>query len=127
VKQNIRSFMKKTVLYIMASMVLLLSSCMSEPAGSTKAAYTMKITGTEGLGFTANIGRASNIKGLAGRRIKDTVPAEYAMSGDIVGGVFRKNEKEGILKVQIVKDGKILTQSETSAPRGILIVEALPQ
>lgn len=60
--------------------------------------------------------------------VRGTAPAEYKGKGVVAICFFRKLTEHGSLKVEIVKDGKVVSESETSAPFGFVSMKTpLPE
>ncbi len=86
--------------------------------GSVESNFTIKVSGTSGLEFsgyymTVTDGHISTWKLVEGK-----VPDQYSVSGNIVSCTIRKKTERGTLSVQIVKDGKIVSVSETALDYG---------
>ncbi len=86
--------------------------------GSVESNFTINISGTSGLEFsghyvTVTAGRISMWKLVGGK-----VPDQYSVSGNIVSCTIRKKTERGILSVQIVKDGKVVSVSKTEVAYG---------
>ena len=95
-----------------------LFACSGCSTGSVESNYTIKVSGTSGLEFsghymTLTSGRISTWELVGGK-----VPGQYSVSGNIVSCTFRKKTESGILSVQIVKDGKVVSVSETAVSYG---------
>lgn len=81
----------------------------------------VRVGGTEGVAFSSNYGNIDS-----DRSVEGTVPAEYeveadtgAFSFDNVSAFFSKaGEGQGELTVQIVADGEVVNESNTTAPYG---------
>ena len=50
------------------------------------------------------------------------VPTEYHTSGSIVSTTFQKQGESGQLRVELMKDGRVVNQSETTAAYGVVAV-----
>lgn len=108
--------MKKLFLWVLLGAFILVG------CGQTESKFTIKVSGTSGLKFsgsymTVRAGGASTSKSVEG-----TVPAEYNLRGIIVSCTFQKQSEKGNLRVDIFKDGTGVSQSETSAPYGVVSV-----
>ena len=93
-------------------------TCSGCSTGSVESNFTIKVSGTSGLEFSGNYmtltaGRISESKMVEGK-----VPDQYSVSGNIVSCTFRKKTERGTLSVQIVKDGKVVSVSETAVSYG---------
>lgn len=90
----------------------------------------VRVTGTEGLKFTGNVGTLGGTHSVEG-----TIPKEYEvqvktgeMDFDSVT-TFSKDfldETEGTMRVEIVYEGQVVKQSETSAPAGSVTLNWSP-
>ena len=81
---------------------------------------TVRITGTEGLSFAGRIGTAQDR-----RRVQGSVPEEFEVpfEGAAVTAVVRKQEPGGgTLRVEVVRDGRVVASRETSTSTGVVNV-----
>jgi|GEM_PF-4251157 len=123
--------MKRKVIGIILSILLLVGCVESEPkitpsqitpAPQMEANFIVKVSGTSGLRFSGSCA-TTTISGTAiSKSLDGVVPAEYTISGAIVSCAFQKQSAEGVLKVEIIKDGKVVAQSDTSATYGVVSV-----
>ncbi len=95
-----------------------LFACSGCSSGSAESNFTINVSGTSGLEFsgyymTVTDGHISTWKLVEGK-----VPGQYSVSGHIVSCTIRKKTEKGTLSVQIVKDGKVVSVSETAAAYG---------
>jgi hypothetical protein len=82
--------------------------------------FTIKVCGTEGLKFSGHysiveihtLPEPINAQGI--------IPMEYKGKGAVALCSFRKLTKGGSLKVEILKDGKVISGSETSISYGVV-------
>ncbi len=86
--------------------------------GPVESNFTIKVSGTSGLDFsgyymTVTDGHISTWKLVEGK-----VPDQYSVKGNIVSCTIRKKTEKGTLSVQILKDGKIVSVSETAVGYG---------
>jgi hypothetical protein len=87
--------------------------------------FIVRVTGTEGLRFNADLGD--------GRQPEGRVPQEYEVEVDegeqISAYVARPydEEREGVLGIELVRDGKVINESETEAPNGAARVSWSPE
>jgi hypothetical protein len=82
--------------------------------------FTIKVCGTEGLKFR---GHYSIVGTKALPEPIDThgvIPMEYKGKGVIALCNFRKLTENGSLKIEILKNGKVISESETSIPYGFV-------
>jgi len=83
--------------------------------------FGINITGTAGIFFTGNYMVINNGQ-LVTKNVKGTVPIIYNVSGDAVSCTFQKESGDGTLKVQIIKGGKIIKESETTDASGTVSI-----
>jgi len=106
-------------------MCVMLSGC-SDGLKGMEASYTVKVTGSEKAQFSGHY----TFPGTTGLQkpvhVDGVVPAEYKGMGFAAVCVFRKTAAEGNLKVEILKDGKVISSSETAQPFGIISVGKAP-
>jgi hypothetical protein len=109
--------MKKTFL-IFCICIISVSGCgFFQGTGSD---FTIKITGTEGLIFSGHYAIVVGDSLPAPINVRGTTSAEYKGKGVIAVCFFRKLAETGSLKVEIVKDGKVVSESVTNAPYGFV-------
>ena len=117
--------MKKTLLIFCICMISVSGCGFFQGAGSD---FTVKITGSEGLTFSGHYAIVVGNSLPAPINVKGTAPAEYKGKGVIAICFFRKLTEQGSLKVEIIKDGKIVSESETSIPHGFVSMKTpLPE
>ncbi len=97
--------------------------CSGCSTGSVESKYTIQVSGTSGLEFsghymTVTAGRISTSKMVEGK-----VPDQYSVSGSIVSCTVQKKTERGPLSVQIIKDGKVVSNSETTLAYGSVSAE----
>jgi hypothetical protein len=115
-------------MYIETKLILhcsILFLCLLLPAGcdlskDANSDFTIKVCGTEGLKFSGHYS-------IVGTKIlpepvnaQGVIPIEYKGRGGIALCNFRKLTTEGSLKVEILKNGKVISESETSLPYGFV-------
>jgi hypothetical protein len=114
--------MKKS-LFIAIISILLISGC-GESLKLIESDYQIKVTGTPGVNFKGTYTLpGSSIKPV---QVNGTVPAEYKVKGITVICIFNKTVAKGTLKLEILKDKKVIDASETSEPFGIVTIGKLP-
>ena len=85
----------------------------------------VRVTGTEGLSFSDRVGSTQDLQ-----RVEGSVPEEYEIPsrGAAVTATIRKQQPgQGTLGVEVVRDGRVVADRETSAAPGILNVVWTPQ
>jgi hypothetical protein len=104
---------------------ILLCSC-TDGLKDAEISYAIKVTGSEKQKFSGHY----SFVGIGGVpkpvSIDSVVPAEYKGKGIAAVCVFRKATKEGSLKVEILKDGKVVSTSETEQPFGVVSLGKVP-
>jgi hypothetical protein len=116
----------KKILLIYCICIFFVSGCgFFQGAGSD---FTIKITGTEGLTFSGHYAIVMGDSLPAPINVRGTTSAEYKGKGVIAVCFFRKVTETGSLKVEIVKDGKVVSESVTNAPYGFVSMKTpLPE
>ena len=56
------------------------------------------------------------------KSVDGVVPATYSVKGNIVSVVFQKQTESGTLKVEILRGGKVVNSSDTTAAYGVVSV-----
>lgn len=102
----------------------------AEPEEGTET-VTVRVIGTEGMAFTGDVGSLDG-----SRSVEGAVPQEYEVQiqtgefdFDSVYAFFSRDfmdESEGTLGVQIVYDGEVVEEGETSAQAGSVSVNWSP-
>ena len=111
--------MNKFVMLLLVG-IFICSGCST---GLVESKFTIKVSGTSGLEFsghymTVTAGRISTSKVVEGK-----VPDQYSVSGNIVSCTIQKKTKSGILSIQIIKDDKVVSASETTIAYGAVSAE----
>jgi hypothetical protein len=88
--------------------------------------YTIKVTGSDKTAFSGHYSFPGPDKVPQPVQVTGATPAEYKGKGIAAACYFRKTDATGTLKVEIVKDGKIVASSETAAPYGIITLKQIP-
>lgn len=79
---------------------------------------TVHVTGTEGLAFTGMVGSSQGLE-----RVEGTVPNKYEVTfgGPAVTAAIRKKERgRGALKVEMIRDGRIVASRKSSSATGVV-------
>jgi hypothetical protein len=112
----------------------LLASCGGtedeQQVASSNAVVVIRVSGTQGTSYTGAYGpfeQAQRVDGILGAG-----PTDYEVevgSSNGVRAVFRKTEPgdEGTLRVQILADGAVVDEDETSADLGVVTSSWSPQ
>ncbi len=88
-------------------------------SGGDASSLVVRISGTPGVGFTGNYTTpkgSQNISGTLG-----TTPTDYNLGGEGVGSFnmvtanVQRQSTSGTLKVEILKNGRVVQSAETSA------------
>ena len=90
-------------------------------AGCGKAAdsdYTIRVTGTAGLSYAGSYTITTADGQTVYTSIDGTVPKDYAVRGKMIACSFRKGSEDGLLKLEIIKDNRVVATSETTAAYG---------
>lgn len=117
--------MKKLILVILlVCMVGLMSAgCGGDLGGfGGDEDYTIEVSGTAGLEFSGSYGAVTSDGQSTSKSVDGVVPAEYSVSGTIISCVFQKQVEAGTLKVEILKSGQVVAESDTSADYGVVSV-----
>ena len=115
----------KKICMCLAFICLFIYGCTDGLKGM-ESSYTIKVTGTEKLefsGYYSFVGTTGVPKPV---NVKMVVPAEYKGKEVAAVCVFRKPTAEGTLKVEISKDGKVESSSETTQPMGVITLGKIP-
>ena len=117
--------MKKALLIFCVCMISFYGCGLFQGTGSD---FTIRITGSEGLTFSGHYAIVVGDSLPDPINVRGTTPAEYKGKGVIAICFFRKLTEQGTLKVEIVKDGKTVSESETSIPNGFVSMKTpLPE
>lgn len=82
--------------------------------------FTIKLSGTEGLEFSGHYSIVGTKALPEPINAHGVIPWEYNGRGAIVLCNFRKLTEKGSLKVEILKDGELISESETRIPYGFV-------
>lgn len=116
--------MKKILLFF-SLFILLFSGC-GDNLKAMEEAYTIKVSGSENLtvkGHYSFVGTGGIPKPV---NVEFVVPIEYKGKGVAAVCLFRKTTAEGTLKVEILKDEKVISSSETKQPFGVVSLGKIP-
>lgn len=107
--------MKKLFLLVLVGFFVL-AGC----SGLAESSFTIEVSGTSRLEFSGNYMTVTAGGDSTGKSVDGTVPARYTIKGSIVSCVFQKQSEHGSLKVRILKDGRVVSESESSAAYGVV-------
>jgi hypothetical protein len=105
------------LLFLLA--VLMLSGC-SDGLMGLSSDFTIKVSGTEGIKFKGHFAIADTVVNPNLQNVDGKVPAQYQGKGLMALCLFRKTSPSGLLKVEIIKDEKVVTAGETVIPFGVV-------
>ena len=109
--------MKRFLLCAVA--VMMLYSC-GDSLKEIESDFMLKVTGTESTKFSGHYSFMEAGATPAPKNVSGTTPAEYSGRGVMAVCLFRKVAAEGTLKVQILKNGEKIVESDTSSPFGVV-------
>jgi len=110
--------MKRLILFI----VILISIILISGCTVTDSNFTIKVSGTTGLRFNGSYLTMKASGENISKSVDGVVPSEYRTKGTIVSCVFQKQEVAGHLIVEILKEGKIISKSDTTAEYGCVTI-----
>jgi hypothetical protein len=90
---------------------------------SVESDITIKVSGTDGLmfsGYYSIVATGSSPKPI---NVKGSVPSEYQGKGVMGLCVFQKASVDGSLKIQILKDGKVVAEGDSAVPEGVVTLK----
>lgn len=81
---------------------------------------TVRVVGAEGLSFVGNIGSGRELS-----QVKGTTPEEYELplkpGAEVITASIRKQEpQDGAIKVEVLREGRMVASKESSGPAGML-------
>jgi len=88
----------------------------------TDAEFQIKVSGTNGLEFSGSYMVLTSGGQSTSKSVEGVVPAAYSVKGDIVSVAFQKQTESGTLKVEILRGGKVVNSSDTTAAYGVVAV-----
>jgi hypothetical protein len=102
----------------------------AQPEEAAVENVVVRVSGTPGTAYSGSYGTFQSAQ-----TVDDTLgvePADYEIEGsvsDILAAVFRKTQPadEGTLRVEILVEGKVLAEDETSEEIGVINVTWSPQ
>jgi hypothetical protein len=99
---------------------LILFASLSSCAGLTESSFTIKVTGSSGMKFSGSYMSVTTGGSNTSKSVEGIVPEEFTITGSIVSCSFQKQSEGGFLKVEILKNGKSVSHSETYAAYGVV-------
>ncbi len=102
--------------------VMFIADSGNKMGGIVSSDFTVKVTGTSGLEFSGAYMATTPTGKSTSKSVDGVVPAQYKITANIVSVNFQKKTEGGILKVQIIRGGKVVAESETSAEYGVASV-----
>jgi hypothetical protein len=84
----------------------------------TTSDFTIRVSGTEGLKFSGHYSLVGTKALPEPVHAHAAIPGEYKGKGVMALCSFRKLTEMGSLKVEILKDGKVMSEAETRTPFG---------
>ena len=86
----------------------------------------ISVTGTPGLKVSGHYAFVATGEVPKPQNVEGTVPVEYQGKGLTALCLFRKTSADGTLKVEIIRDGKVIAASETQVPQGFVSLTTPP-
>lgn len=100
---------------VMVAAAVLAVCCGTACGESTDVDFQVRVTGTDGLKFVGfyELTLVDTVK--TRKDIKGTVPAVFSFKGDIIKFTIAK-ETAGTMKLEIVRNGMVFDDEQSSAP-----------
>jgi len=105
----------KKILLLIISLTFILSGC-----GVMESEFTVKLSGTPGMQVNGAYMVTTPSGASTSKSIEVTLPHEFKAKGNIISVNFQKHSEKGQLKLEVIKDGKVISKSDTSAAYGIV-------
>ena len=96
------------------------SAPLKSASGIFSSDYTVNVSGTSGLGFSGAYMVVNAAGESESKSVDGIVPQSYQLRGSIVSVTFQKQSESGSLQVQILKNGRVVAASDTSAAYGVV-------
>ena len=96
------------------------------PAGGATGSLVLRISGTPGVGFSGNYTTPEGSQNFSGTL--GAAPTDYELGGEGIAGFnvvtanVQAQETSGTLKVEILKNGRVVQSAETSATNNTVSV-----
>ena len=117
--------MKKILLYLLPALIIFIGC--GDGIKGMESAFTIKVTGSDNLKFSGNYSFVGTGAIPEPVNIEGTAPAEYKGNGIAALCMFRKITAEGSLKVEILKEDKVVSSTGTTQPYGIISLGKIPE
>jgi len=108
------------ILLLVGITAFIFTSCAGPSLTDTE--FEIKVSGTTGLEFSGSYMAVTSGGQSTSKSVDGVVPATYSVKGNIVSAVFQKKAESGTLKVEILKGGKVVNSSDTTAAYGVVSV-----
>jgi hypothetical protein len=115
--------MTKLILYCLIVCLCILCFTGCGLLSDTSSDFAIRVCGTEGLKFSGHYSIVGTNTLPEPINAQGIIPMEYKRRGTIALCNFRKLTENGSLKIEILKDGKVLSESETSIPYGCVSIK----
>lgn len=86
--------------------------------------FTIRITGSAGLPFSGAYMLVATTGNNLSKSVDGKVPETFSLRGTLVSCSFQKKFESGTLRIEILKDGVAVSQSDTSAAYGVVSLAA---
>jgi hypothetical protein len=101
------------------------------PSGGDADSLVLRISGTPGIQFSGNYTTPQGSQNFSGTL--GTAPADHELGGEGIAGLnvvtanVQKQETTGTLKVEILKNGRVVQSAETNAANNAVSLTYSPQ
>lgn len=113
---------KIKLMSITVMLIVFLAVALSGCAGIGDSEFTIRVSGSDGMIFSGAYALTTSAGGSISQSVEGTAPAQYRVKGNIVSATFQKQNPNGVLTVEILKNGQVVSQSTTSAAYGVVSV-----
>ena len=110
--------MKKLIVLVCILLLTAIIGC----SLTSESDFQIKISGTDGLKFSGNYYVVAIDGKSVSKSVDGSLPAEFTTKGSIVSCMFQKGGESGYLKVEILKDGKVVASESTTASYGVVAI-----
>lgn len=109
----------RNLIALVTLLTLLALGCSGGSGSILSSDFTIRVTGTPGTTFTGTY-MAMQADGTSNSHsVEGTTPTEYTVKANTVSVVFQKKAEAGTLRVEVLKGGQVVSESETTAAFGI--------